>query len=86
MQNNGTAECVHSFLGCMETCAGHVCASQVTAQSGRRQHNKPILISDRQQARERLRYQPARGVLDPLVAALSDLQVVLSHLIMGQPA
>lgn len=74
-----------------------VSASQVTAQSGRYTERRErgaapdqLILSSSLRARrgqEWPRYQSARGgpgVLDPLVSALSDLQVVLSHLIMVQ--
>lgn len=68
-----------------------MCASRVTAQSGRYRErereksslsstNKLILISESQRAQESV-CSGSPGVLDPLV---SDLQIVLSHLIMVQ--
>lgn len=66
-----------------------MCASQVTAQSGRYSRekssltNKLILISENQQTQEPV-CSGRPGVLDPLVSALSDLQIALSHLIMVQ--
>lgn len=63
-----TAECIQSFRWCMETCAGHVCvcASRVTAQSGRHREksrlaNTDKLISESQQAHEWLQYLSAQG-------------------------
>lgn len=68
-----------------------MCASQVTAQSGRYSRekssltstNKLIPISENQQTQEPV-CSGRPGVLDPLVSALSDLQIALSHLIMVQ--
>lgn len=68
-----------------------MCASQVTAQSGRYSRekssltstNKLIPISENQRAQEPV-CSGRPGVLDPLVSALSDLQIALSHLIMVQ--
>lgn len=69
-----------------------MCASRVTAQSGRYRKgeksslssaNKLILISESQRAQESV-CSGSPGVLDPLASALSDLQIVLSHLIMVQ--
>lgn len=68
-----------------------MCASQVTAQSGRysgeksslTSTNKLIPISENQQTQEPV-CSGRPGVLDPLASALSDLQIALSHLIMVQ--
>lgn len=58
-----------------------------TPSENEREAAWPLLTnsSESRQAQEWLQHLPeSPGVLDPLVCALSDLQVVLSHLIMAQ--
>lgn len=96
IQTVSTADCIQLFHWCMETCAGHVCVRlsghctirkiQREKQPGRHwQTHLHLWEPTGPRVASVSVCSGSPGVLDPLVSALSDLQVVLSHLIMLQP-
>lgn len=94
IQTASTAAYVQSYQWCMETCAVHVCAFLMSLSHRKREADTEGHGQLWQTPPHHRASRPRGGglslcsgslrVLDPLVPALSDLQVVLSYLIMVQ--
>lgn len=95
IQTVSTAEAVQPFHWCVETCAGHVCVPlrslhnqkdrQRHEQPGQHKQNSPLISAERAGSSfSKPVCSEGPRALDPLASTLSDLQIILSHLVMVQ--